>query len=196
MMKKMFTLAMMMAMTISANAMSYTAARNEALFLSDKMAHELNLTNAQFDDVYEINLDFLMGINAHHDLLGSQWDRRNADLKYVLTAWQYEKYMGKSYFYRPLTWENGSWSFLIYNHYDRNKYYKHQPTVFVTYKGGNSHKPHHYADKKVAQPTPKPGPKAFDKHDKKHEPAPKPDNGKKPGHDKKPGNGKPGIGRR
>ena len=50
-MKKIFTLAMMMAMTITANAMSYTAARNEALFLSDKMAYELNLTDAQYDAV-------------------------------------------------------------------------------------------------------------------------------------------------
>ena len=45
-MKKIFTLAMMMVMTITANAMSYSAAKNEALFLSDKMAYELNLTDA------------------------------------------------------------------------------------------------------------------------------------------------------
>ena len=35
-MKKLMILAMMMVMTISANAMSYNAAKNEALFLSDK----------------------------------------------------------------------------------------------------------------------------------------------------------------
>ena len=46
-MKKMMILAMMMVMTISANAMSYNAAKNEALFLSDKMAYEPNLTAAQ-----------------------------------------------------------------------------------------------------------------------------------------------------
>ena len=46
-MKKMMILAMMMAMTISANAMSYNAAKHEALFLSDKMAYELNLTAAK-----------------------------------------------------------------------------------------------------------------------------------------------------
>ena len=40
-MKKMMILAMMMVMTISANAMSYTAAKNEALFLSDKGATRL-----------------------------------------------------------------------------------------------------------------------------------------------------------
>ena len=56
-MKKMMMMAMMMAMTITANAMSYNAAKHEALFLSDKMAYELNLTAAQYDEVYEINMD-------------------------------------------------------------------------------------------------------------------------------------------
>jgi hypothetical protein len=41
-MKKIMILAVMMVMTISANAMSYNAAKHEALFLSDKMAYELN----------------------------------------------------------------------------------------------------------------------------------------------------------
>ena len=63
-MKKMMILAMMMVMTISANAMSYNAAKNEALFLSDKMAYELNLTAAQYEAVYEINLDYLMSLRG------------------------------------------------------------------------------------------------------------------------------------
>ena len=50
-MKKMMIMAMMMAMTITANAMSYTAAKNEALFLSDKMAYELNLTASYWASV-------------------------------------------------------------------------------------------------------------------------------------------------
>ena len=33
---------------------SYNAAKHEALFLSDKMAYELNLTAAQYEAVYEI----------------------------------------------------------------------------------------------------------------------------------------------
>ena len=35
--------------------MSYNAAKHEALFLSDKMAYELNLTAAQYEAVYEID---------------------------------------------------------------------------------------------------------------------------------------------
>ena len=50
---RLMILAMMIVMTISANAMSYNAAKNEALFLSDKMAYELNLTAAQYEAVYE-----------------------------------------------------------------------------------------------------------------------------------------------
>ena len=81
-MKKMMILAVMMVMTISANAMSYNAAKNEALFLSDKMAYELNLTAAQYEAVYEINLDYLMSLNGHGDVFGIWWDRRNADLRF------------------------------------------------------------------------------------------------------------------
>ena len=35
----MMILAMMMVMTVTANAMSYNAAKNEALFISDKMSY-------------------------------------------------------------------------------------------------------------------------------------------------------------
>lgn len=52
-MKKIMIMAMMMAMTIAANAMSYKVARNEALFLSDKMAYELDLTDEQYEETAE-----------------------------------------------------------------------------------------------------------------------------------------------
>jgi hypothetical protein len=156
-MKKMLVMAMMMVMTISANAMSYTAAKNEALFLSDKMAYELNLTDAQYDAVYEINLDYLMSVNGAGDVFGTWWNRRNADLHYVLTAWQYDKYAALGYFYRPLSWERGSWVFNIYSHYtNRSHFYKARPTVFISYKGGNNRKAgHFYADRRVVKPAPK-----------------------------------------
>ena len=153
-MKKMMILAMMMVMTISANAMNYNAAKNEALFLSDKMAYELNLTAAQYDAVYEINLDYLLNVNGHNDVFGIWWDRRNADLRFVLNAWQYDKFMNCAYFYRPVAWNAGGWSFGVYSHYDRNRFYNARPTVFVTYKGGNNHKSDRfYADRHVTKPT-------------------------------------------
>ena len=154
-MKKMMILAMMMVMTISANAMSYTAAKNEALFLSDKMAYELNLTAAQYEAVYEINLDYLMSLNGHADVFGIWWDRRNADLRYVLNAWQYDKYITLAHFYRPVAWKAGGWTFAVYSHYDRGRFFNPHPNVFVTYKGGNNHKhDRFYADRHVNKPAP------------------------------------------
>ena len=151
----MFTLAILMVMTITANAMTYTQAKNEALFLSDKMAYELNLTVTQYEDVYEINLDYLMSVNGRNDVLGPWWDRRNADLRYVLTTYQYNKYVGLPYFYRPLSWNNGGWTFNIYSHYtNKSHFYNTRPTVFMSYRGGNNKKAAtHYADRK---PTTKP----------------------------------------
>ena len=115
-MKKIMILAVMMVMTISANAMSYNAAKHEALFLSDKMAYELNLTAAQYEAVYEINLDYLMSLNGHGDVFGIWWDRRNADLRFVLTPWQYDKYVALNHFYRPVAWKAGGWTFAVYAH--------------------------------------------------------------------------------
>ena len=108
-MKKFFTLAMMMiAMTISANAMSYKTAKSEALSLSKKMASELKLTRSQYDDVYKINLDYLINADSRNDVNGSCWKRRNDDLKHVLTAYQYEKYTKHNSFYHPLALNNKS----------------------------------------------------------------------------------------
>ena len=152
-MKKMMFMAVMMVMTISANAMSYNAAKNEALFLSDKMAYELNLTAAQYEAVYEINLDYLMSLNGHGDVFGIWWDRRNADLRFVLNNWQYDKYMSLAHFYRPVAWHAGGWTFAVYSHYSRGHFYNAHPKVFVTYKGGNNHKhDRFYADRHVSKP--------------------------------------------
>ena len=139
-MKKMMVMAMMMVMTISANAMSYNAAKNEALFLSDKMAYELNLTASQYEDVYEINLDYLMNLNGRADVFGIWWDRRNAELRYVLNARQYDKYITLSHFYRPVAWKHGGFTLAVYSHYNRGHFYNAHPKVYVTYKGGKHHK--------------------------------------------------------
>lgn len=136
-MKKMMFLAMMMVMTVSASAMRYSDARREALFLSDKMAYELNLTDAQYVAVYEINLDYLMSVDSRN-IYGSWWNRRNADLRYVLSGWQYERYLQLTHFYRPVAWHAGSWVFGIYNRYNRSLFYRAYPSVYVSYRGGNN----------------------------------------------------------
>ena len=101
-MKKMITiLTALFTLSVQANAMSYEQAREYALFLTDKMAYELNLTDDQYEAAYEINLDYLMGIDSYDDLYGRCWTQRNLDLSYILLSWQYNAYVAASYFYRP-----------------------------------------------------------------------------------------------
>ena len=139
-MKRFMTiLTALLTLTVTASAMSYSQARERALFLTDKMAYELNLTEEQYDAAYEVNLDYLMSINTYDDLYGVYWSNRNLDLSYILLDWQYRAFCAASYFYRPLYWSAGVWHFAVYSHYPRrNHFYFHRPTVYVSYRGGHS----------------------------------------------------------
>lgn len=138
-MKKLFFALMMLTVTISANAMSYEQARREALFLTDKMAYELNLTDEQYEAAYEINLDYLMGVTSRDDVYGVYWERRNLDLSYILLDWQWNAFIAASYFYRPLYWDAGYWHFGVYLRYPhRDYYYFGRPHFYVTYRGGHA----------------------------------------------------------
>lgn len=139
-MKKMM-IALMSLLTFAAtgNAMSYEQARNEALFLTDKMAYELNLTEDQYEAVYEINLDYLMGVTSYDDVYALGWERRNSDLAFVLFDWQLTAYRTASYFYRPLYWHGGYWHFGIYARYPRRDFfYFGRPVFYASYRGGHS----------------------------------------------------------
>lgn len=130
---------MMMTMFTSANAMSYEQAREQALFLTDKMAYELNLNESQYEAAYEVNLDYLMSVNTYNDLYADCWTRRNLDLSYILFDWQYSAFCAASYFYRPLWWEGGVWHFGIYARYPhRDYFYFGRPHFYVTYRGGHA----------------------------------------------------------
>lgn len=137
--KFMIALAAFFLVTVTAKAMSYEQARQQALFLADKMAYELNLTEDQYEAVYEINLDYLMGVNSYDDVYGVYWDRRNIDLGYVLLDWQYRAFCAASYFYRPLYWNAGYWHFAVYSRYPRRDYfYFGRPHFWTVYRGGHS----------------------------------------------------------
>ena len=140
MMKKMIlSLIALLAIAAQASAMSYEQARNEALFLTDKMAYELNLTDAQYEAAYEINLDYLMGVTSRNDVFGTYWERRNADIQYILYRWQWDAFCAASYFYRPLYWSAGYWHFGIYARYPhRDYFYFGRPHFYVSYRGGHS----------------------------------------------------------
>ena len=114
-MKKMFfALMVMLTSTMAASAMSYEQARNEALFLTDKMAYELNLTDEQYEAAYEINLDYLMGVAGRDDVFGTYWERRNLDLSYILFDWQWEEVVHCSQLLLPSTLLGG-WLLALWN---------------------------------------------------------------------------------
>ena len=131
--------AMFMMTFTTASAMSYEQARQQALFLTDKMAYELNLTEDQYEAAYEVNLDYLMSVDTYNDLYGAYWRQRNMDLSYILLDWQYRTYLNATYFYRPLYWNAGYWHFGIYARYPRRDYfYFGCPHFYVSYRGGHS----------------------------------------------------------
>lgn len=121
----------------TAAAMSFSSARQEALYLTDKMAYELYLTDDQYNACYEINLDYMMCVDRESDIFGYYWNRRNIELGYVLSPVQYKLYTQLDYFYRPITWYRNKFYFTIYERYYTKRYFRAAPYVYSTYKGGN-----------------------------------------------------------
>ena len=136
-MKKLMMMALLMVMSVTAKALSYETARSEALFLSDKMAYELNLSPSQYEAIYEINLDYFMCVGSKLDLYTDLWKQRNYEIQQVLTPYQYEKFLRLKYFYRPLGWRDGRWEFRIYRVYpNRGHFMMARPRAYGHYRGG------------------------------------------------------------
>lgn len=124
---------------LGASAMGYREARERAWFLTDKMAYELNLSPAQYDRAYEINLDYFLHMRSPSDCSGHYWRYRDADLRCILFDWQYRRYCSLDYFFRPVRWHRSSWYFPVCSHYKHNHYYFSRPQIYVTYRGGRWH---------------------------------------------------------
>lgn len=125
------------AIAVVGRAFSFDRAQAEALFLSDKMAYELNLSTPQYNAVYEINMDYFLGLGTRDDVYGNLWSQRNYALQRVLTPHQYEIFMGLNYFYRPVLWRDGRWDFRIYRRYqNRHHYFLGRPGGYSNYRGG------------------------------------------------------------
>ncbi len=136
-------------------AMSNSKVRKETRFLTDKMAYELNLNTAQYNDVYEINYDFISGVRYLMDdvLRGEEWalnryydylDIRNDDLRWVLSRRQYSRFMQAAYFFCPIYVSGGHWSFRIYVTYTNpNHFYYPRPYHYRTYCGGHNRVHYH-----------------------------------------------------
>lgn len=158
-MKKLTSLWLMVLMLVisipSMGAMSISKMRQNARFMTDKMAYELNLSPMQYDDVYEVNYDFINSVryimddvvrghdhalNRYYDYL----DYRNEDLRWILSSSQYRRFMGVEYFYRPIYVVKNSWLFRVYNIYhDVKHFFFGKPHHYTTYNGAHSRHHHH-----------------------------------------------------
>ena len=70
-----FAIGMVAMSSTSMAAMSTSKVRKETRFLTDRMAYELNMTTAQYNDAYEINYDFIHSIRylMDHVMRGDEW---------------------------------------------------------------------------------------------------------------------------
>ena len=147
------TMAFMLAVLFAnsqAFAMSVEQSRNEAWFLTDKMAHELRLTNYQWDDVYEVNYDFFRALGSVYTSYTSLENSREQKLMYILTVSQWNEYRRITYFYNPVVAVNGSWTFRIYNHYAYGKFFDRNHAVVHNYTGNHNRTVNYYQNRHVS----------------------------------------------
>lgn|SRR5574344_259387 len=140
-MKKIFLAIIMVMFALTSNA-TLRQARLDARFLTDRMAYELNFDANQFEDVYEVNVDFIYKmsffiddvVRGYNDAIEKYYDyldQRNRQLSYILDRGQYERFINIDYFYRPIYTDYRGWYYRILHVYpNRNFYYYNQPANY------------------------------------------------------------------
>ena len=136
--RNLLSLLVAFAAVLPMKALDYESARQQAWFLTDKMAYELNLTNEQYDRAYQINLDYFLSVNNPSDAFGYSWSWRNEDLRYVLFDWQYRLYSTVDYFLRPIRWSGFRWYYPVFDRYRYGYYYFGRPAIYLSYRGCTS----------------------------------------------------------
>lgn len=142
---KRYLLSLLISLTgfFTAFGMSFSEAQEHAYYLTDKMAYELDLTPEQYDQVYQVNLEYLLNVRTSNPF-NYYWDYRNTDLSYILFDWQWSLYRAADYFYRPIIRRNHAWYFPLWNRYHRTYYYYSRPTCYHSWHGGIwAHRTHH-----------------------------------------------------
>lgn len=149
-MKKILMALVLALVSINMMALSNSKMREYARFLSDRMAYELDLSPMQYDDVYEINYDFIYSIDKVMDdvVLGyidaidryyDYLDYRNDDLRYVLSNVQYNAFLNSEYFFRPVYVLRNSWNLRVYSIYNNHSfYYFDRPSGYYSYIGSHA----------------------------------------------------------
>ena len=149
--RRLYTLVLTVSLALGLNAMPYSVAREQALYLTDKMAYELRLNSWQYEQVYQTNLDYFLSIDSEPQAYGAYWTYRNDDLYYILQEAQYRLYSSIDYFLRPIKWLKGGWHFTVCNHYRPGHYYYKRPVAYVSYCGNSwahrkpGHRPNYHA---------------------------------------------------
>ena len=149
--RRLYTLVLTVSLALGLSAMPYSVAREQALYLTDKMAYELRLNSWQYEQVYQTNLDYFLSIDNAPQAYGAYWTYRNDDLYYILQDAQYRLYSTIDYFLRPIKWLNGGWHFTVCNHYRPGHYYYKRPVAYVSYCGKSwahrkpAHRPNYHA---------------------------------------------------
>ena len=149
--RRLYTLVLTVSLALGLSAMPYSVAREQALYLTDKMAYELRLDSWQYEQVYQTNLDYFLSIDSEPQAYGAYWTYRNDDLYYILQDAQYRLYSTIDYFLRPIKWLNGGWHFTVCNHYRPGHYYYKRPVAYVSYCGNSwahrkpGHRPNYHA---------------------------------------------------
>lgn len=146
-MKRMILSLMLVVSVVNVFAMTKSRARQEAWFLTDKMAYELLLTEGQIEDVYEINYDYFRSLSSYNHVYTFEANRRMDYLAYVLTPWQWRKFQTILDFVNPVKVVNRAWHFVIYSRYDRGFHYYNKPYAYTHYKGLNMNNQSYYKNR-------------------------------------------------
>lgn len=148
--KRLWLLAILCCMLLPVSASGLGDIRVNARFLTDRMAFELNLNQNQYNDLFEVNFDFLnnvtpylpgmaradaVALDAYYRFL----DERNDDLRWILSSPEYVRFMGIEYFFRPIYALNNVCYLRIYKVYtDYNHFHFARPVHYLTYRGAHA----------------------------------------------------------
>lgn len=148
-MKLLLVVFLMIVCSGTAWAKSDKQIHEEARFLADKVAHEMELNQGQFLDVYEINYDFLHAVYPLMDriMAGDEkaiteyyihLDIRNSDLVWVIAGSKYPSYMKNDALFRPLYVKDGEVRLRVYEAYGNKYFHKWKIKKFGKYNGEHS----------------------------------------------------------
>ena len=113
------------------------------------MAFELHLNSNQYNDLYEINYDFLCNIGPYvsgiavadtraMDAYYRYLDERNDDLRWVLSQAEYVRFIDIEYFFRPIYAINNVCYLRVYKIYPNRTHFYFRPLRhYLTYRGGH-----------------------------------------------------------